>query len=135
MNKNAFGQDIIIIGQQPWDTEIGSNCKNIAIELSKNNRVLYVNSPLDRITLLRDRKNPKTIKRLNVINGKESGLTKVQDNLWSYYTDCIVESFNWINSSAIFNFLNKINNKRFAGSIQKALLVLGFKDFLLFNDN
>lgn len=48
-----INKDIIIVGQQAWDTDIGSNCKNIALEMSKNNRVLYVNSPLDRITLLR----------------------------------------------------------------------------------
>ena len=54
-------RDIVIVGQQPWDVEIGSNCKDIAIELSKHNRVLYVNSPLDRITLLR-KKNDEKIK-------------------------------------------------------------------------
>ena len=52
-------RDIIIVGQQPWDVEIGSNCKNIAIEFSKNNRVLYVNSPLDRFTSLRNQHDPK----------------------------------------------------------------------------
>ena len=42
------GRDIIVIGIQAWDIEIGSNCKNIAVEMAKNNRVLYVNQPLDR---------------------------------------------------------------------------------------
>ena len=52
-------QDIIITGLQAWDVEIGSNCKSIALEFSKNNRVLYVNSPLDRKTYLFDRKDSK----------------------------------------------------------------------------
>ncbi|RZL52602.1 MAG: glycosyltransferase family 1 protein, partial [Pedobacter sp.] len=90
--------DFIIIGQQPWDTEIGSNCKNIALELSKNNRVLYVNSPLDRISLIRGKNDPKIIKRHNVIKGKENGLVAIDKNLWNYYPDCIVESINWINN-------------------------------------
>ncbi len=47
------GKDIVIVGLQPWDTEIGSNCKDIAVEMSKNNRVLYVNSPFDRISKFR----------------------------------------------------------------------------------
>lgn len=135
MNKNAFGRDIIIIGQQPWDTDIGSNCKNIAIELSKNNRVLYVNSPLDRITLLKGRKDPKIIKRIKVIQGKAQGLIKIQDNLWNYYPDCMVESINWIDSHSVFNLINKNNNKKFARSIDKALKTLDFNNFLLFNDN
>jgi hypothetical protein len=65
--KTIKNRDIIVVGQQPWDVEIGSNCKNIALEFSKQNRVLYVNSPLDRITSIRDKKDPKTQKRLNVI--------------------------------------------------------------------
>lgn len=51
-----INRDIIVVGQQPWDVEIGSNCKNIAIEFAKHNRVLYVNSPLDRITKWRKNK-------------------------------------------------------------------------------
>ena len=58
MQKNNLitGRDIVIVGQQPWDVEIGSNCKNIAEELTKHNRVLYVNSPLDRITLYKNKR-------------------------------------------------------------------------------
>lgn len=58
------GKDIIIVGQQPWDTEIGSNCKDIALELSKYNRVLYVNSPLDRISKWRNKDQPAIKKEL-----------------------------------------------------------------------
>jgi teichuronic acid biosynthesis glycosyltransferase TuaH len=130
----VIGADILIIGQQPWDTELGSNCKNIALELSKNNRVLYVNSPLDRITWFRGMNDPKVKKRLNVIKGKRSGLVEIQQNLWNYYPDCWAESINWICNEFIFNSFNKINNKRFSASIGKALNFLHFTDFILFND-
>ena len=80
MSKILFNKDIIIVGQQPWDTEIGSNCKNIALEMSKHNRVLYVNSPLDRISKLRNRKDPKVQKRLRVIDGNENGLVEIKSN-------------------------------------------------------
>ncbi len=33
--KSIEGRDIIVVGQQPWDVSIGSNCKNIAMEFSK----------------------------------------------------------------------------------------------------
>ncbi|MFC3559028.1 glycosyltransferase [Pedobacter jamesrossensis] len=127
--------DIIIIGQQPWDTEIGSNCKNIALELSKTNRVLYINSPLDRITLIKNKKEPKIQRRINVIKHKEDGLVNIKDNLWNYYPDCIVESINWISSTSIFRLLNKRNNKKLSKSIQKAIESLKFKNVVLFNDN
>jgi len=132
---STFTNDIIIVGQQAWDTEIGSNCKNIALELSKTNRVLYVNSPLDRITLMRDKTDPKVQQRVKVIKGREDGLVEIKENLWNYYPDCMVESINWINNHSLFNFLNKINNRRFSSSIKKAIKRLDFKDYLLFNDS
>lgn len=130
-----ISRDIIIIGQQAWDTDIGSNCKNIALELSKNNRVLYVNSPLDRITLYKKRAEPKVQQRIAVIKGKQSGLVKIQENLWNFYPDCLVESINWIKNEHLFNYLNKRNNIKFAESIVKGIKALDFKGYLLFNDN
>lgn len=128
-------RDIIVVGQQPWDVEIGSNCKNIALEFSRHNRVLYVNSPLDRITRFRHRADAKVKKRIDIIAGKTDNLILIKENLWNYYPDEMIESINWIKSDIIFNWFNKFNNKRFARSIQKAVDKLGFKDVILFNDN
>ncbi|MEI6265058.1 MAG: glycosyltransferase [Sphingobacteriia bacterium] len=129
------GRDIVIVGQQPWDVEMGSNCKNIALEFSKNNRVLYVNSPLDRFTFLRNSKDEKVKKRINVIRGLEKGLLSVENNIWNLFPNRMIESINWIGSQFIFEFLNKWNNKQFAKCIADAILELGFKDIILFNDN
>ncbi|MBE7171076.1 MAG: glycosyltransferase [Williamsia sp.] len=128
-------KDIIVVGQQSWDVGIGSNCKNIALEFSKNNRVLYVNSPLDRISSIRERKDPKIQKRLNVVHGKENGLVQLQPNLWNLYPDCMVESINWLSIDPIFDLINKANAKKFAASVKKAIKELGFRNYLLFNDN
>ncbi|OLY91859.1 Glycosyltransferase involved in cell wall bisynthesis [Cnuella takakiae] len=136
MNQaKILGRDIIIVGQQPWDTSIGSNCKDIAIELSKHNRVLYVNSPLDRITSIKHKKQQEIQKRINIINKSERGLYQINNNLWNLYPDCLVESINWLNSTFIFDFINKRNNKIFSKSIINALQELNFKDYILFNDN
>ena len=59
-------QDIVVIGIQAWDIEIGSNCKNIATEFAKKNRVLYVNPPLDRISIYREKGTDKIKKRIRV---------------------------------------------------------------------
>ncbi|WP_421943935.1 glycosyltransferase [Pedobacter sp.] len=135
MNQTFNGRDIIVVGQQPWDTEIGSNCKNIALEFSKHNRVLYVNSPLDRITLYRSKNDAKTKKRIDIIKGKSDGLVPIQENLWNLYPDCMVESINWIGNTKVFNVINRLNNKKLSKSISKAIDALGFKNFILFNDN
>lgn len=54
-------RDIIMIGIQPWDFEIGCNFKDMAFVIAKHNRVIYVNRPLDRVTAWRlpDDINPK----------------------------------------------------------------------------
>jgi glycosyltransferase involved in cell wall biosynthesis len=134
-NKLVSGRDIIIVGQQPWDTDIGSNCKNLAIEFSKHNRVLYVNSPLDVKTKYKGKFDPKVQKRIAIINNKADGLEQISENLWTYYPDQTIQSINWISNNAIFNLFNRFNNKRFATSIIKAVKRLGFKNFILFNDS
>lgn len=134
-NDLITGRDIIVVGQQPWDVEIGSNNKNLAIEFSKNNRVLYVNSALDTITLFKNKRDPKVQMRLAIIDKKQDGLIAIDDNLWTYYPDETIRSINWIKSNRIFNFLNRINNKRFASSIAKAIKRLSFKNYILFNDS
>lgn len=131
---NYCHMDIVITGQQAWDVEIGSNCKNIALEFSKNHRVLYVNSPLDRITLLKNGEDPKIVKRKKVVYGKADGLEQVQPNLWVLYPDKMIESINWL-PEMMFDILNKRNNQLFAGSIARAAKRLGFTDYLHFNDN
>nr|WP_294790405.1 glycosyltransferase [uncultured Mucilaginibacter sp.] len=135
VNNIIKNRDIIVVGQQPWDVEIGSNCKNLALEFSRHNRVLYVNSPLDRITKLKNAADPKVKQRIDVINGRTESLIEIKENLWNLYPDEIIESINWIKNDFFYNILNKINNKRFARSIDKAAKRLGFKNYILFNDN
>lgn len=128
-------RNIIVFGLQPFDVDIGSTCKYTAIELSKKNNILFVNYPLNRKNSLLDRKNPMTRKRLRIIKGKEPELEKINDRLWVLYPRTIIESINWINSPKIFDFFNKINEKRFAYWIKKAIKKLDFKDYIIFNDN
>lgn len=128
-------KDIIVVGQQPWDTPIGSNCKDLALEFSKHNRVLYINAPLDRRTKFQERATESVKKRIRVIEGKQDGLEQITPNLWVYYPDVVLESINFIKWTTLFRLFNKINNRRFASSISKAINSLGFRDFVLFNDS
>jgi glycosyltransferase involved in cell wall biosynthesis len=128
-------RDIVVVGLQPLDMEIGSNCVNIAYEFAKKNRVLYVNYAFDRTSLKREKNKPAVQKRLKMMKGKEDNLQQIQEGLWNLYPDIILESINWIPSTQAFRIANFINNKRFAGEIKKAIKRLGFKDFVLFNDS
>ncbi|WP_316780192.1 glycosyltransferase [Pedobacter antarcticus] len=136
MNKYSLdGRDIVIVGQQSWDTNIGSNCKDIALEFSKHNRILYVNPPLDRITLLRRKSDPYVKKQLEVIDNVRSGIRQINENLWELDIDVIIESIRWLRIRWLFNLLNKRNNYIFSRSISSAIGQLGFKNIILFNDN
>jgi glycosyltransferase involved in cell wall biosynthesis len=128
-------RDFVIFGLQSWDVEIGSTCKYTALEISKNNRVLFVSIPLQRGAWLKERHKPEVKKRLSVLKGLVPNLEKVGDNIWNLYPKTVFESINWINNPRIFDFFNKLNERRLAKEIKKAIEQLGFKDIIILNDN
>ncbi len=128
-------KDIVIISIQPWDIEIGSNCKNIALEFAKDNRVLYVNPPMDRITRFKQKNTEKIQKRICIAKGQKPDLEQIGDNLWNLYPKDTIESINWIGSHSIFKILNKRNSKLLANNIISATNRLCFSNYLLFNDS
>ncbi len=129
-------RDFIIVGQQPWDNPIGSNCIDIAEEISRKNRVLYINPPVDRITLLRKRESEKYIlnRRQDILKGKRPQLEKVGEQLWVFTPTNVIESLNMLPDGFIYDVLNKRNNRLYANDIKKAIRELDFSDYILFND-
>ncbi len=129
------GRDIIVHGLQSLDSIIGSNCINIAEVFAKDNRVLYVNYPIDRLTSYRAGSNPHIKKRREVLAGKQPDLVKVNNNMWNLNPRTVLESISKVHYRPLFSYLNKINNKRYAKQINKAIKELGFKDYIIFNDS
>ncbi|PJJ76570.1 glycosyltransferase involved in cell wall biosynthesis [Thermoflavifilum aggregans] len=129
------GRNIVIIGLQPWYTDIGSNCKHIATILATTNQVLYVNIPLNRKLLLFKKKYPELAYHFGVARGTKPALVQINDHFWNFYPPSIHESINWIRSAYAFDKLNFLNNKRLARDIHWAATELGFENYLLFNDN
>lgn len=130
-----IGRDIVVIGIQAWDIEIGSNCKNIAEEMSRYNRVLYVNAPLDRNTKKNKASEEKVRKRIRIANGEEDDLYQLSPNMWNLYPRTMIESINWLPDGKLYDFINKRNNRKFAENIQSAIDKLDFKDYIIFNDS
>ncbi|PCI96305.1 MAG: glycosyl transferase family 1 [Flavobacteriales bacterium] len=130
------GKNIVIIGLQSWDASLGGNCKNISEELAKNNRVIYVNVPLDRKSYLKWSYNePNDLRRLSVLRGRSSGLVEIDKDFWSFYPCIVFESINWIKHKPIYDFFNKKNAKRLASEIKRITKELRFDNFILFNDS
>jgi glycosyltransferase involved in cell wall biosynthesis len=127
-------RDFIFVSLNPWYTPLSSTSKHVALELAKQNRVLYVNPPLDRKTILTRGEDPLLEYHLKVIKGAGEELVEIAPGLWNYYPRTVLESVNWIPNTKIFSHFNRVNNKRFAASIRHAIEKLGFSDFILMND-
>lgn len=126
---------VIMFGLQPWDIEIGSNFKNMAMEISRTNKVLYVNRPLDRINYYKNRSDKKVKARLESIRQNKNTLTEVKKNIWVLNPRIILESINFLPPGFLYNFLNKRNNKKIAAELLSASAQLGFKDPVMLVDN
>jgi len=133
--SNVRGKDILIIGLQPWYYDIGSNCKDIATRLSKYNRVLYVNKPLNRKTWLSKEKDEGVKLHYDIIKNNGNKIQSIGKNMWQLFPESIIESINWLPSTLAFKKINYINNKRLANDIKSAMSQLNFEDIILFNDN
>lgn len=129
------GRDFIITGLQSWDIPIGSNAIDIATKIAENNRVLYVNTPLDHMTLVRNKLKPEEQRRLRVIQKKEQPLRKISDSLWVLDLPFSVWSVNGMPDGFLFDFFNRLNNKKIFGYVQKTAAGLGFKEYIHFIDN
>ena len=128
-------RDIVWLNLTPWDYDFGNNACNLAEEMARHNRVLYINPPLDRISSLRSPHDPKIQKRLEVLAGNRSDVEQHGPNLWVLNPRTRIESINWIPHTGLFDKLNRKNNERLAKAIRPALKQLGFQDFIMLNDN
>ncbi|MCD4773197.1 MAG: glycosyltransferase [Bacteroidales bacterium] len=127
-------RDIVIFGLQRWDKFTSTITRNIAMEMSKNNRVLFVNPPLSRRYAIFRKDLPFVQKRLKILKGKEEDLVQENKYLWVFYPKMIAESINWIKPVSIFSFFHKKNEKRYANKIKDAIKRLNFKNIILFGD-
>jgi teichuronic acid biosynthesis glycosyltransferase TuaH len=128
-------RDIVLFSFQPWDTEIGSNFKDMAIELARHNRVLFVNRALDRSYFRKFKDDIKVKTRLQSIRQGVGELQEISRNLWIHNPRTLLESINGIPLHFVHDWVNKINNRRLSKEINKAIAQLGFKEVILINDN
>jgi len=124
-------RDIILFSFQPWNSDIAFNFKDMAYELARYNRVLFVDRARDRNSVLKNflSRSPAYVQ---VENAK---LEKIQDNFHVLRPKSLLESGNWSPNYKLFDFFNRINNKRLAAEIKNAIHTLGFKNSILINDN
>lgn len=129
------GRDFIFTGLQHWDMPIGSNARDIALEISKHNRVLYFNTPLDILTRFCESKSPEAKRRLYVLQSKEKSVRQINPNLWNVDFPFLLWPVNKLPDGPIFDFFNKRNNKRLAHYIRKIADQFYFQNTIHIIDN
>ncbi len=125
-------RNIIVFGIQNWD--ISSISRDTALEMAKRNRVIYVNPPVHRISTILHRNAPDIRNKIDIRKGVKPDLIQINESMWVFYPRTIIESINWIKIPAVFDFFNKINDKRFAREVKRVAKMVGFDNFILFND-
>jgi teichuronic acid biosynthesis glycosyltransferase TuaH len=123
-------RDIILFSFQPWNSDIAFNLKDMAYELARHNRVLFIDRARDRNTALKGLLSGTPLETAH-----PKYLETVQDNLMVLHPKSMLESGNWSPNYRLFDFFNRINNKRLAVEIKNIVRELGFKNSLLINDN
>lgn len=126
-------QNIIMLCQQSWDLGIDTSARNLAKELAQQNRVLYVNTPLNILTMLREYQKPGTRARIPRLLSPRSP-EKAEPNLWVYTPDLFELSANWLASRPLFTALNRMNSQLLANSIRRAARAIGFDSYTLLQD-
>ena len=127
----------IIIAQQEWQLNLGSNARNLAVEFSKKNAVLYVNPAIDIKSIIQQIKTVHGRNRLKLALGLGENTVKVSETLWVHTPQVISFSINWLKQISLYNFLNERNSKGFFKSLKKAINQLGWENekCVAFNDS
>lgn len=125
-----LNENFVITTLHTWDIEIGSTIKSTALEISKNNKVLFVNTPMDHATWLRRKKNSSYLQRMSVIHGRKPYIRRINNNMWVLDFPFMVFSINKLPGKWMFDFFNKLNNKKMASFILEVIKDLGFDNYI-----
>ena len=127
----------IILAAQEWELKLGTNVRNIALEISKTRPVMFVNPPISINTVTKEYKTELGKTRIKRGLGFGDVTFRAADNLWVHTPTTINLSIGWIKSVDWFNRLNKRNAKKYFKSISKAIKELNWeeKNTVVFNDS
>lgn len=124
MSENV--EAYIVIAQQEWALNLGSNARNLAVEFSKTKPVLYVNPAIDINSILKQINTPHGKQRIKLALGIGENTVKAGENLWVHTPATISYSINWLKNLSLYDTLNERNGKGFFNSLKKGIKSLGW---------
>jgi len=117
----------IIIAQQHWALGLGSNARNLALELSKDRPVMYVNPPMDVKTALKEIRYAHGRHRLKLAIGFGKNTRRAAHNIWVHTPATISISISWIKNIYLHTHFNEKNARWFFKSLKSAIIKVGWQ--------
>lgn len=115
---NSDPIDIICFSLSRWDAEISSPAVALVKELSKNNRVFFIEHPYSASDIFLRKKNKSKNVRLNNI---------------TVITPPVTFSINFLPEGKIYNFFSSVNNSILLGTLKKTIRKNNISRFLFIN--
>lgn len=118
-----------------WDGDLSSAAYSIAKELSKTNKVFYIDYPYTLTDFIRERKLPSVEARREAILFGQNIYKKVpglSDN-FTAVTPRMMFPVNGLPAGFMYNFFNKLNTKLFFGTVKRILKDHDIEDYIFFN--
>ncbi len=128
-------RDIIVLALPRWDGKYKSTSLQIARQLAKKNRVLYIDNPFTFVETVRNIRSPQIKRRWRKFLPFSNGLTQIEIEGISLQnlTTPPVLPINALPEGIVYRFLAKINHRILGHRIQKAIKKLEFKNYIYIN--
>ncbi|GAB3510603.1 glycosyltransferase family protein [Emticicia fontis] len=117
----------ILIAQQEWELNLGSNARNLAAEISKTIPVMYVNPDTNIKSLISRIGTPYGRKRSKLALGIGENTEKIADKLWLHTPQNLSTSINFLKNFKLYDILNRRNAKGFFDDLKEAVKRLGWR--------
>ena len=133
--KDIKSLPIIIWSMSRWDNSLSSAAYSLAKELSKNNDVYYIDYPFTIKEYLDAKSEDYIVKRKRAILKGEDIYTKVPGlpKRFTAVTPKLLMSVSFLPPGRLYNFLARINMRRFSGVLDKIIKDNKIKDYIFFN--
>ena len=119
VNLPSFNRDIDIVcfALSRWDAPISSPAASIAKELSKNNRVFYIEHPYSFKDYVTEGKSPR----------------QYQDGNIYVVTPPLVYPINFLPEGKLYDWFSSLNNKILVDTLRKLLIQNNIREYLFVN--
>ena len=127
--------DVIVLALPRWEGTYSSTSFSFAKELSRNNRVFYIDNPYTFKDFLQLRKTPAILKRKKALLYGKSNYFKIDDeypNLTGVVTKLTLP-VNFLKKGSLYNTLSGLNDKIVFSAIRKLIKDYNIKNFIYIN--